>query len=47
MIKTIALSKIFRTESVQTTTLNQVDIEIQQGEFVAIMGPPVVESQPY
>ncbi|MCD8092069.1 MAG: ABC transporter ATP-binding protein [Bacteroides sp.] len=39
MIKTIGLSKIFRTESVQTTALNEVSIEINQGEFVAIMGP--------
>ena len=39
MIKTIGLSKIFRTESVQTTALNEVSLEISQGEFVAIMGP--------
>lgn len=39
MIKTIGLSKIFRTESVQTTALNEVNIEINRGEFVAIMGP--------
>ena len=39
MIKTIGLSKIFRTESVQTIALNEVNLEITQGEFVAIMGP--------
>lgn len=39
MIKTIGLSKIFRTEDVQTTALNEVNIEINRGEFVAIMGP--------
>ena len=39
MIKTIGLSKIFRTENVQTTALNEVIIEINRGEFVAIMGP--------
>ena len=39
MIKTVNLSKIFRTESVQTTALNEVNLEINQGEFVAIMGP--------
>lgn len=39
MIKTVGLSKIFRTESVQTIALNEVNIEINQGEFVAIMGP--------
>ena len=39
MIKTVNLTKIFRTESVQTTALNEVSLEINQGEFVAIMGP--------
>lgn len=39
MIKTVNLSKIFRTDEVETTALNQVSFEIQKGEFVAIMGP--------
>ena len=39
MIKTIALEKIFRTEEVETLALNQVNIEVKAGEFVAIMGP--------
>ena len=39
MIKAIGLTKIFRTESVQTTALNEISIEISEGEFVAIMGP--------
>lgn len=39
MIKTIHLQKIFRTEEVQTLALNDVDIEVGEGEFVAIMGP--------
>lgn len=39
MIKTVSLTKIFRTESVQTVALNEVNLEINQGEFVAIMGP--------
>lgn len=39
MIKTIGLSKIFRTESVQTTALNEINLEINEGEFIAIMGP--------
>lgn len=39
MIKTIGLSKIFRTESVQTTALNDINLEISEGEFIAIMGP--------
>jgi putative ABC transport system ATP-binding protein len=39
MIKTVNLSKIYRTEEVETTALNQVNIQIKEGEFVAIMGP--------
>ena len=39
MIRTENLSKIFRTDEVETTALNQVSFEIQKGEFVAIMGP--------
>ena len=39
MIKTINLSKIFRTDEVETTALNKVSLEVRQGEFVAVMGP--------
>ncbi|MDD2964258.1 MAG: ABC transporter ATP-binding protein [Bacteroidales bacterium] len=39
MIKTVALTKVFRTDEVETTALNDVSLEINQGEFVAIMGP--------
>ena len=39
MIKTVDLTKVFRTDEVETTALNKVNIEIKQGEFVAIMGP--------
>lgn len=39
VIKAVGLTKIFRTESVQTTALNEVNLEIYPGEFVAIMGP--------
>ena len=39
MIKTVGLTKVFRTETVETTALSNVDIQIKQGEFVAIMGP--------
>ncbi len=39
MIKTVDLTKIFRTDEVETTALNKVSFEIKQGEFVAIMGP--------
>ncbi len=39
MIKTIDLVKVFRTDEVETTALNKVNLEIKQGEFAAIMGP--------
>ena len=39
MTKAIGLTKIFRTESVQTIALNEISIDISEGEFVAIMGP--------
>jgi putative ABC transport system ATP-binding protein len=39
MLRTENLSKIFRTEIVETTALNKVNFEVSKGEFVAIMGP--------
>ena len=39
MLKLHNLSKIYRTDDVETLALNQINIEIAEGEFVAIMGP--------
>ena len=39
MIQTVELTKVFRTDEVETTALNKVSMTINQGEFVAIMGP--------
>ena len=39
MIRTSQLSKVFRTDEVETTALNRVDFEVKSGEFIAIMGP--------
>ncbi|NCC73847.1 MAG: ABC transporter ATP-binding protein [Sphingobacteriia bacterium] len=39
MLKTTDLTKIFRTDEVETTALNKVSLEVKEGEFVAIMGP--------
>ena len=39
MIKTSNLRKLYTTEEVETTALNNVNLEITPGEFVAIMGP--------
>ena len=39
MIRTENLTRIFRTEEVETIALNGVNIEVEDGEFIAIMGP--------
>ncbi len=39
MIRTENLMKVFRTDEVETTALNEVSIEVKEGEFVAVMGP--------
>jgi len=39
IIKTSHLTKIYKTEAVKTTALDDVSITIKRGEFVAIMGP--------
>jgi len=39
MLKLHNLSKYYRTDEVETVALNSVNIEIESGEFVAIMGP--------
>ena len=39
MLRTKNLTKIFTTAEVETTALNSVNLEVQAGEFVAIMGP--------
>ncbi len=39
MIKTEKVTKVFRTEDVETLALNEVDVHVKKGEFVAIMGP--------
>ena len=39
MLKTNDLVKIYRTDEVETTALNKVNLQVAEGEFVAIMGP--------
>ncbi|WP_338591185.1 ABC transporter ATP-binding protein [Shewanella khirikhana] len=39
MIKLTNLSRVFRTSDVETTALDQINLTISSGEFVAIMGP--------
>ncbi len=39
MIKTNELTKVFRTEEVETTALNKISLHVKEGEYVAVMGP--------
>ena len=39
MIKLENLTKIYRTDEIESTALNQVSFNIKKGEFVSIMGP--------
>ena len=39
MIKTVNLQKVFYTDEIETLALNNVNINVEKGEFVAIMGP--------
>lgn len=39
MIKTVNLTKRFITDDIETTALNNVNLEVRKGEFIAIMGP--------
>ena len=39
MIQIEKISKVFRTTEVETVALNHVNLEVKEGEFVAIMGP--------
>ena len=39
MIEVKDLTKVFKTEEVETWALNQVSLSVENGEFVAVMGP--------
>ncbi|MCB0845634.1 MAG: ABC transporter ATP-binding protein [Bacteroidetes bacterium] len=39
MIRTNKLVKLYRTEEIETTALNEVSMEVKEGEFLSIMGP--------
>ncbi|BAK67387.1 putative ABC transporter ATP-binding protein [Sphingobium sp. SYK-6] len=39
MLRMRELSRVYRTDTVQTTALDAIDLDIATGEFVAIMGP--------
>ncbi|HLO59772.1 MAG TPA: ABC transporter ATP-binding protein [Bacteroidales bacterium] len=39
MISTVNLNRIFKTDEVETTALNNINFDVKTGEFVAVMGP--------
>ena len=39
MLSMTGLTKSYRTDTIETTALDSVDLDIADGEFVAIMGP--------
>jgi putative ABC transport system ATP-binding protein len=38
MIETKKLKKIFQTDEVETTALNDISLKVEKGEFAAIKG---------
>jgi putative ABC transport system ATP-binding protein len=39
MIKLSRVSKLYRTERIETTALDNINLDIAKGEFVSVMGP--------
>src|SRR3546814_13351994 len=39
MLSMRELSRVYRADTVETTALDAIDLDIAEGEFVAIMGP--------
>lgn len=39
MIKLIGINKIYRTDEIETQALENVNLEVEKGEFLSIMGP--------
>lgn len=39
MLKMHGITKVYRTSDIQTTALNNINFEVNRGEFVAVMGP--------
>jgi putative ABC transport system ATP-binding protein len=39
MLNMRALSQVYRTDTIETTALDAIDLDIEAGEFVAVMGP--------
>ena len=39
MISIQHLSKVFQTEEIETTAINNISLNVETGDFIAIMGP--------
>ena len=39
MLKMNGITKVYRTNDIQTTALNSINLEVARGEFVTVMGP--------
>ncbi|WP_428391147.1 ABC transporter ATP-binding protein [Lichenicoccus sp.] len=39
MITLSGINRLYRTDEIETTALQSIDLEIERGEFVAVMGP--------
>ena len=39
MIQLINVSKVYQTQTIETLALNNINLEVQKGEFLSIMGP--------
>lgn len=39
LIKLVGVNKIYRTDEIETVALENVNIEVEKGEFISVMGP--------
>ena len=39
MIQLEGVSKVYRTDRIETLALDSVDVSVEEGEFVSVMGP--------
>jgi putative ABC transport system ATP-binding protein len=39
MVKLTDVSKVFRTDAIETLALNKVNLDVEKGEFLSVMGP--------
>ena len=45
MIELSGISKVYRTEEIETQALENVNLNVGKGEFLSIMGPRAVENR--